>query len=90
MALWVVGGIVAVSGVIGAAIPSLLGFGATIAAGSAAAAWQATIGNVIAGSTFAILQSWAATGWITWIFSSTFMAIPALIAAIARFLGGSS
>ena len=31
-------------------------------AGSAAAIWQASIGNVVAGSLFATLQSWGMTG----------------------------
>ena len=45
------------------AAPMLVGFGTGgIAAGSLAAAWQATIGNVAAGSAFATLQSLGATG----------------------------
>jgi hypothetical protein len=37
---------------------------AGIAGGSAAAAWQSSIGSVAAGSTFATLQSFGATGAI--------------------------
>lgn len=45
------------------AAPMLVGFGTGgIVAGSLAAAWQATIGNVAAGSAFATLQSLGATG----------------------------
>lgn len=47
----------------GAAALPLLGFGAGgIAAGSAAASWQSSIGAVAAGSLFATLQSLGATG----------------------------
>lgn len=50
---------------VGAGALSLAGFGmAGIAAGSAAAAWQSSIGSVATGSTFATLQSLGATGWI--------------------------
>jgi hypothetical protein len=42
--------------------PAVAGFTTEgVAAGSAAAAWQASIGNVAAGSTFASLQSFGAT-----------------------------
>ena len=42
---------------------SALGFTPSgVAAGSLAAAWQASIGNVAAGSTFAMLQSIGAAG----------------------------
>ncbi|GFH55933.1 hypothetical protein CTEN210_12409 [Chaetoceros tenuissimus] len=45
------------------AVPMVVGFStAGIAAGSIAAAWQASIGNVAAGSAFATLQSLGATG----------------------------
>lgn len=48
------------------ATPALLsaaGFtGAGVAAGSAAAVWHSTIGNVVAGSAFSILQSAGAAG----------------------------
>jgi len=55
----VVGGLVA----LGATVPIMMGFGAGgIMAGSMAAAWQSAIGNVVAGSTFATLQSMGATG----------------------------
>mmetsp|Transcript_17801 Transcript_17801/g.26663 ORF Transcript_17801/g.26663 Transcript_17801/m.26663 type:complete len:102 (+) Transcript_17801:68-373(+) len=41
----------------------LVGFGATgIAAGSMAAAWQSSVGNVAAGSAFALIQSFGMTG----------------------------
>lgn len=50
---------------VGAAGLSLAGFGmAGIAANSFAAVWQASIGNVAAGSGFAMLQSAGATGMI--------------------------
>ncbi|RDB27540.1 hypothetical protein Hypma_003816 [Hypsizygus marmoreus] len=58
-----------VLGVIGAAMAlmvkslALIGFSAGgPIAGSIAAAWQASIGNVVAGSVFALLQSIAMTG----------------------------
>lgn len=35
--------------------------------GSAAAAWQASIGSVVAGSLFAVLQSLTMTGVLYWI-----------------------
>lgn len=58
-ALLIVGAVAAVP--CGVAIAA--GFGATgVVAGSAAAAWQAAIGNVAAGSVFATLQSLAMTG----------------------------
>jgi hypothetical protein len=45
-------------------VPALFGFTASgIAAGSAAAAMQAAMGNVAAGSSFAALQSLGATGF---------------------------
>ena len=44
-------------------VPIAAGFTpAGIAAGSLAAAWQSSIGNVVVGSTFAALQSMGATG----------------------------
>ena len=47
-----------------------LGFApAGITAGSVAAAWQAYIGNVAAGSTFATLQSLGAKGTFSWLSS---------------------
>ncbi|KAF5843555.1 hypothetical protein DUNSADRAFT_12817 [Dunaliella salina] len=47
----------------GPLVLGLAGFGsAGIVAGSAAAAWQASIGNVAAGSLFALLQSCGAAG----------------------------
>lgn len=55
------GGVVATT----SAIISGLGFtGSGIAAGSTAAGIQAGIGNVVATSAFATLQSWGATGLI--------------------------
>ncbi len=55
-----IGGIVVA---VGASIPIILGFGtAGVAAGSVAAGIQSTIGNVAAGSLFAITQSAAASG----------------------------
>lgn len=45
------------------AAPMVIGFGTGgIVAGSIAAAWQSSIGNVMVGSTFATLQSLGATG----------------------------
>ncbi|KAI5302629.1 hypothetical protein KEM56_000504 [Ascosphaera pollenicola] len=42
-----------------------VGFGAAgPVAGTVAAAWQASIGNVAAGSVFAACQSVAMTGWL--------------------------
>ena len=61
--LLIIGGGLVTAGGIGA---SLFGFGtAGIAAGSAAAAVQAGIGNVAAGSIFATLTSWGMTGVYT-------------------------
>jgi len=55
-----VGGVVIA---VGASIPIILGFGtAGVASGSIAAGIQSTIGNVAAGSLFAITQSAAASG----------------------------
>jgi uncharacterized surface protein with fasciclin (FAS1) repeats len=60
--LMIVGGVAAV----GCAIPAIAGFGAAgIVGGSVAAACQATIGNVAAGSAFAVLQSAGAAGVFT-------------------------
>lgn len=73
-------------GLIGAAVPKILGFGATIAAKSFAAAWLASIGNVLAGSLFALVQSCAATGWLTWISGSIFASIAALFTVTTGFL----
>ena len=56
------GSLVAASG-LGA---TLFGFGAAgVAAGSLAAATQATVGNVAPGSIFALLTSWGMTGTLT-------------------------
>ena len=56
-------GVGAVVGTVGTAITSTLGFTSSgIAAGSAAAGIQAGIGNVAAGSAFAVVQSLAAVG----------------------------
>ena len=61
--LLIIGGSLAAAGGLGA---TLLGFGtAGIAAGSLAAATQATIGNVAAGSLFASLTSLGMTGAFT-------------------------
>ena len=58
----VAGGATAIAGGAAVATPFLAGFTASgVAAGSAAAAAQAAIGNVVAGSWFAALQSVAAT-----------------------------
>ena len=66
---WWIAGIA--SGIVGGAalfaapyvVLPALGFGAKgVAAGTAAAAWQSTIGNVAAGSLFASLQSAGAAG----------------------------
>lgn len=59
----IIGGCAIGGGLLGAAMLPLVGFGsAGVAAGSAAAAWQSSIGSVAAGSLFAILQSLGATG----------------------------
>ena len=61
--LLIVGGSLAAASGLGA---TLFGFGtAGIVAGSAAAATQAAIGNVAAGSLFATLTSWGMTGALT-------------------------
>lgn len=57
------GGVAAAVSILCPLALGLAGFGAGgIVAGSAAAAWQASIGNVAAGSLFAFLQSAGATG----------------------------
>lgn len=59
----IVAGGAIVGAAVGAAILPAIGFGsAGVVASSWAAAWQASIGNVAAGSTFAACQSLAATG----------------------------
>ena len=61
--LLIVGGAIAAAGGLGA---TLFGFGtAGVVAGSLAAATQATIGNVTAGSAFATLTSLGMTGTLT-------------------------
>ena len=61
--LLILGGSLAAAGGIGA---TLFGFGtAGVVAGSLAAATQATIGYVAAGSLFATLTSWGMTGTLT-------------------------
>ena len=61
--LLIIGGSLAAAGGLGA---TLFGFEAAgIAAGSLAAATQATIGNVATGSLFATLTSWGMTGVFT-------------------------
>ena len=61
--LLILGGSLAAAGGLGA---TLFGFGtAGVVAGSLAAATQATIGNVAAGSLFATLTSWGMTGALT-------------------------
>lgn len=68
--------IILASGVIGGLLTGicvlpLIGFGAGgIIAGSLAATWQGTIGNVAAGSLFAILQSMGATTMGTFLFGT--------------------
>lgn len=67
--LWGIGGAAATGGVLFFGAPlalSAAGFGAAgIAAGSAAAAWQATIGNVVLGSAFSALQAAGVTGVVS-------------------------
>lgn len=59
-------------GVVGAKILPLIGFDYTgVGAGTIAAAWQASIGNVVTGSSFAILTSLGMTGYGTLMFGST-------------------
>ena len=61
--LLILGGSLAAAGGLGA---TLFGFGTTgVVAGSLAAATQAYIGNVAAGSFFATLTSWGMTGALT-------------------------
>ena len=63
MATLIIGGALTALGGLGG---TLLGFGTSgIVAGSAAAAAQAAIGNVAAGSVFATLTSWGMTGVFT-------------------------
>lgn len=57
----------------------MLGFGAGgVVGGTVAAAWQSTIGNVAAGSTFAILTSLGMNGIVTFMFGSTRAALTLL------------
>ena len=63
MKIIVITGTVVVGVAVGAAVLPLIGFGAGgVAAGSIAAGIHSGIGNVVAGSLFAITQSFAATG----------------------------
>ena len=63
-------------------VPTLLGFGsAGVVAGSAAAAIQAAIGNVAAGSTFATMTSLGMTGVLSTLSSTGVGSIVAGIAA---------
>lgn len=61
--------------------------------GSPAAAWQASIGNVVAGSLFAVLQSLTMTGVFYWIGSVMIVVGVVIILPIARlwnrFFGGN-
>ena len=62
-------------------VPTLLGFGATgVVAGSAAAAIQAAIGNVAAGSTFATMTSLGMTGVLS---TLSFTGVGSIAAGIA-------
>lgn len=74
-------------GIFGMALLPLLGFTAGgIAAGSAAAGWQSSIGAVAAGSLFAVLQSLGATGLGTLVFGGIGTAL-GLLSSIASRLG---
>lgn len=65
-------------------IPYVFGFTAAgPAAGSLAAWWQSTIGNVAAGSWFAWWQSATMTGWLSYVFYP----ISALSSGVAGFFG---
>nr|XP_021003905.2 interferon alpha-inducible protein 27-like protein 2 [Parasteatoda tepidariorum] len=69
-----------------AAVLSFLGFtGAGVAAGSVAAGIQSGIGNVVAGSVFAFLQSIGATG-VSAAASTGFAAIGSALGAVIGFL----
>ena len=66
-----------------------IGFGAGgVAAGSAAAAVQSTIGNVAAGSLFATLQSAGATGTLSWIASGAMTAAGTAAGAVVGAIAG--
>ena len=78
----IIGGTLVAVGGLGA---TLFGFGAAgVAAGSLAAATQATIGNVAAGSLFATLTSWGMTGALTT--TAAGGGVTAVIGAIAALL----
>ncbi|XP_031629586.1 interferon alpha-inducible protein 27-like protein 1 [Contarinia nasturtii] len=80
-----IGGCTVGGAIIGAASLPLLGFGtAGVAAGSAAAAWQSSIGAVAAGSIFAILQSLGATGLGVLLFGSIGAGMGLLSSSAAR------
>ena len=62
---------------------SIFGFSTTgVVAGSMAATIQATIGNVVAGSLFSILQSIGAVGALSWVATTATTVFGALIGAI--------
>lgn len=78
-------GSTAAVGIIGIALLPLLGFTTGgIAAGSAAASWQASIGAVAAGSLFAVLQSLGATGMGILLFGGIGAGLGALASVASR------
>lgn len=78
-------GSAAVVGILGCVLLPVLGFTTGgIAAGSAAASWQSSIGLVAAGSLFAVLQSLGATGLGILLFGGIGAALGALGSVASR------
>jgi len=74
-----------------APIAGLMGFGATgVVAGSLAAAWQAYIGNVAAGSLFAMLQGIGAAGAASAAGAPLLATVTGVAATGARYLGAAA
>lgn len=87
--LWKLRGILMISGgVLGAIVLPLMGFStAGVAAGTAAAAWQSSIGSagtIATGSLFSVLQSLGATGLGIILFGSVGAALGLLGTAAAK------
>ncbi|KAL0639434.1 hypothetical protein Q9L58_001462 [Maublancomyces gigas] len=85
--------ILIVGGILVLVVPVAVGFGTGgVALGSSAAVWQASIGNVVANSLFAVLQSLTMTGVFYWI-GSVMVVVGVAILAVARlwnwFFGGN-
>ena len=85
----------AIVGTVAVAAPYVLlpalGFGGGgVVAGSVAAGWQATIGNVAGGSLFAALQSVGAAGGLSWGTTAAVGATGGVVGAVAGAVGGAA